>query len=141
MFETCKSLTSCFFVKYFISMAFPYLFDTPRCVEKDIQASILFHDWSKMDPVIPAINFGITFVPSYCPIYNMILKTSEAEFIALVSGDGNYSFLQPCKKKPFNHCKKHHLDIVFWACAEAPSKVKGDTTTPSIFGSKIDLFC
>jgi hypothetical protein len=118
-------------------MAFTNLFDTPWCVEKDTQASILLHDWSQMDPVIPEINFGITFSPSYCPICNKILNTSQAEFLALVSGDDNYSFLQPCKKKLFNHCKKHHSEIVFWACIEAPSKVKGDTTTPHFLVQKL----
>jgi hypothetical protein len=90
-----------------------------------------------MDPVTPELNFGITFSPTYCPICNKILKTSEAEFIALVSGDENYSFLQPCKKKLFNHCKKHHPEIIFWACVETPSKVKGDTTTPQFLVQKL----
>jgi hypothetical protein len=118
-------------------MPFPNLFDTPWCVEKDIQASILLHVWRTFCTVIPEINFGITFSPSYCPMCNKILKISEAEFIALVSADENYSFLQPCKRRLFNHCKKCHPELVFWACAETPSKVKSDTTTPKFLIQKL----
>ena len=118
-------------------MASPDLFDTLWSIEKGVKASILLHDWSALDPVIPEINFGIYFHPSHCPICDKILKMSEVELTALVSTDDHYAFLQPCKKKLLNHVKRHHPEIVFWPCVEAPTMVKGDMITYHFMTQKL----
>jgi hypothetical protein len=93
-------------------MASPNLLDTPWSVEKDVKASISLHDWSALDPVIHQNNVGITFHPSPCPSLGKPLNISVVEFTTLVSGDEHCAFLQSCKKKLLNHCKKHHPKIV-----------------------------
>jgi hypothetical protein len=67
-------------------------------VKKDVKASILLHDWSELDPVIPEINYGITFHPFPCPSLGKLLKISEVEFTALFSGDEHYAFCSHAKE-------------------------------------------